>query len=267
MIVWRITVRGGLALVNHGRYGSPMEQDQPVAPTAVVAGRVRELRAVRRWSAQRLADEMTKIGIEWNRGVVAKLETGRRESLSVAELFGLAYALEVNPLVLLLPQQNVEYDIAPNVRFKAVEVYGWLMGDGLPPFESHRELSDEEKAVQRLDAHAKLLASLSYTTAETADQRRRWEADFKSAADYLDEVVKSAHELVEEMKRETDDGRFQQKVLEVMRKRSQEMTAEVKRALEGEDDAFRDKVVALMERLERADGAREADPGEVTLDG
>lgn len=69
--------------------------------TAQVAQHVRELRNARRWSAQRLADELSKNGADWNRQVIAKLETGRRESISVGELMTLCAVLEVTPTYLL----------------------------------------------------------------------------------------------------------------------------------------------------------------------
>lgn len=73
----------------------------PTGTTALIASRVRTLRSARQWTAQRLADEMNHVGIDWNRGVVSKLETGRRESVTVDELLGLAAALAVAPSALL----------------------------------------------------------------------------------------------------------------------------------------------------------------------
>lgn len=99
-----------------------------MGPTEIVARRVRALRAERDWSAQQLADELNKIGVDWNRGVVSKLETGRRESVSVGELLALAYVLDVSPLTLLLPRENVEYRIAPELAELAVRVGRWLIG-------------------------------------------------------------------------------------------------------------------------------------------
>lgn len=77
------------------------EPDLKVTPTQFVAQRMRELRRARGWSADRLVEELAKHGVSWNRGVVTKLETGRRESVSVAELLGLASAFSVMPLTLL----------------------------------------------------------------------------------------------------------------------------------------------------------------------
>lgn len=46
---------------------------------------------------------MTKVGVPWQRMVVVKLETGRRQGLSVSELLALAYVLNVAPVHLLVP--------------------------------------------------------------------------------------------------------------------------------------------------------------------
>lgn len=110
-----------------------MDQE-PVTPTSVVAARVRELRSARQWSAQRVSDEMNNVGIDWNRGVVSKLETGRRESISVAELLALAVVFDVSPLSLLVPSEPCDYAIAPNrVATITLRVYDWFVGrDGLP---------------------------------------------------------------------------------------------------------------------------------------
>ena len=41
--------------------------------------------------------------MDWTRIVVTKLETGRRQSVSVEELLALAYVLNVAPVHLLVP--------------------------------------------------------------------------------------------------------------------------------------------------------------------
>lgn len=97
-------------------------------PTGVVAKRVRELRRRREWSAERLAEELTKLGIEWNRGVVTKLETGRRESVSVAELLALALALDVAPVNLLVSLDDQPYQVTPNRVAGADQVRSWVRG-------------------------------------------------------------------------------------------------------------------------------------------
>jgi transcriptional regulator with XRE-family HTH domain len=81
-----------------------MEQlDGPLTPTKVIAARVKELRKSRGWSAADLAQAMKAVGIEWERIIVTKLETGRRASVSVEEMLALAYVLDVAVVDLVVP--------------------------------------------------------------------------------------------------------------------------------------------------------------------
>ena len=117
-----------------------MEHNEgPVAPTQAVAGRVREVRDRRRMSAARLADEMTRVGIRWDRNTVAKLETGRRANVSVAELLALAVVLDVAPVHLLVPPDAWDdeggeqlYQITPTRAEPASTVRAWVRGMPLP---------------------------------------------------------------------------------------------------------------------------------------
>lgn len=120
--------------------------EQAASPTQVIAKRVRELRTERKWNAQRLAEEVTKAGVEWNRGTVAKLENGRRASVSVAELFALAWAFGVAPIVLVLPDDaGASYQLAPNVITESQRVYAWLAGFLPPP----AAVTDPEQAAEQ----------------------------------------------------------------------------------------------------------------------
>jgi len=79
------------------------EDDLPT-PTQLVGQQVRAARRRQGWTAERLGEEMTKVGFSWDRFVVTKLETGKRQSVSVDELLALAVALNLpGPLALLLP--------------------------------------------------------------------------------------------------------------------------------------------------------------------
>jgi transcriptional regulator with XRE-family HTH domain len=89
-------------------------------PTEVIAERMRELRNGRGWSAQRLAEEMTKVGIPWDRSIVANIENGRRASIAIEEVLALAYVLSVAPVHLIVPPVDGEatdllYRVAPEV--------------------------------------------------------------------------------------------------------------------------------------------------------
>ncbi len=73
-------------------------------PTQVVAQRVRELRTRHGWSAQALADRCADAGMpHLVRDVLANLEAGRRESVTIDEVMVLAYVLDVAPVDLIVP--------------------------------------------------------------------------------------------------------------------------------------------------------------------
>ena len=95
-----------------------MSQSDAQRPVEVIAARMRELRTRHGWSAQRLAEEMAKAGIPWDRSIVANIENGRRASISVDEMLALSYVLSVAPVHLIVPPVDGEdtemlYRIAP----------------------------------------------------------------------------------------------------------------------------------------------------------
>lgn len=110
----------------------------------MIAERVKELRRGRGWSAEKLAAEMTAVGVPWSRVVVTKLETKRRPGVSVAELLALAYVLEVAPVHLIVPPLSREevrpwdrdqmgqapffYAVTPNTSGATGTVREWIRG-------------------------------------------------------------------------------------------------------------------------------------------
>jgi hypothetical protein len=79
---------------------------QPLMPTQVIAARTRAIRKSRGWSANRLATEMAKAGVAWDRSIQANLENDRRASVSVEEWLALAFVLDVPPIHLLVPPEE-----------------------------------------------------------------------------------------------------------------------------------------------------------------
>lgn len=78
--------------------------DWQPTPTQVVAHRVRELRREHGWSAQALADRCAAAGMpHLGRDVLANLEAGRRDSVSIDEVLCLAVVLDVAPIDLFVP--------------------------------------------------------------------------------------------------------------------------------------------------------------------
>lgn len=97
--------------------------------TAVIAERVKALRNGARLSGPALATAMNERGIPWNRTTVAKLETGRRESISVQELLALALVLDVPPSWLLVdPKADTRVPIAEGVEVDPWSALLWMSG-------------------------------------------------------------------------------------------------------------------------------------------
>jgi transcriptional regulator with XRE-family HTH domain len=116
-----------------------MEHTGPLTPTAVVAARMREVRVKRGWSAAELARRMRAAGVPWERIVVTKLETGRRASVSVAELLALGAVLNCPPVMLMTADErddpdyepgrvNLNYQVTPTVTSDMSAVRAWIRG-------------------------------------------------------------------------------------------------------------------------------------------
>lgn len=106
-----------------------MEQD---GPTKAIAARVREVRTKRGWSGADLARELRAVGVPWERAMVAKLETGRRRSISVTEWLALALVLNVAPVHLIVPPDDPDepYQITGKVTAAdRTSVRAWIRGE------------------------------------------------------------------------------------------------------------------------------------------
>jgi transcriptional regulator with XRE-family HTH domain len=142
-----------VVVVNRVRYDSLMETNGGVTPTKVVAGRVRELRERRRLTGTKLAEGMTKAGLKWDRATVAKLETGRRQSLTLEEVLALAAVLNVAPVHLLIPVDSDQepYPVTSATSVPSGVVREWIRGKSPLPGSDRRDYFSEvpEEEFQR----------------------------------------------------------------------------------------------------------------------
>jgi transcriptional regulator with XRE-family HTH domain len=101
---------------------------------------VKFLRKDRGWSQAELARRLAEAGAEeLDRGVLANLETGRRQSVSVDELLVLALVLDTAPVHLLVPIENAEPVKIGRREFRAGSVREWVRGlYPLPPQDPKR---------------------------------------------------------------------------------------------------------------------------------
>ena len=139
----------------------------PLTPHKVIAARMRQLRTGRGWSAQRLSEEMSKVGVPWDRSIVANLESGRRRTVSVEEMLALAYVLSVAPVHLVVPpvgqDDKTPYAVVPNSgeipNPPPDTVRGWIRG------------------------HAPWTADPRRYFTEVPDSEWNWEESFRAAAE------------------------------------------------------------------------------------
>ncbi|MFD8533893.1 helix-turn-helix domain-containing protein [Streptosporangium canum] len=96
---------------------------------AQVGERVAQIRKDRGMTAQALADRCAELGLALDRSVIAKLERGLRQTVSLAELLVLARALNVPPLRLALPiGQALQSEVLPGVTVDTWQAAQWFTG-------------------------------------------------------------------------------------------------------------------------------------------
>lgn len=105
---------------------------------ATIAQRVKQLRGRRGWTAAQLGEAASKHGIRWDRFTVASLETGKRQNVTVQELFALALALDVAPVNLLVPLDDSPYQVTPRRSEGADAVRAWVRGESPLPGTDER---------------------------------------------------------------------------------------------------------------------------------
>lgn len=141
--------------------------------TDVIAARVRALRQAQRLSGAALAERLNAYGIDWNRTTVAKLETGRRESLTVAELLALALVLGVPPVLLIAdPRSDALIPVAEGVTSNPWRALWWLTGwTTLGPEEGTPTQPDAAALVRKIREVATTVRDI--VDAETLARRQR----------------------------------------------------------------------------------------------
>lgn len=125
-------------MVDQGQHPSVYDPDGWAASgkdwasqSAVTIGEsVARWRGRRKLSAQRLAERCNKLGMpSLTRTVITKLENGRKESVSTAELAILATALDVPPVILMFPiGERDTVDVTPGWERDPLDAIYWFSG-------------------------------------------------------------------------------------------------------------------------------------------
>lgn len=116
---------------------------QGVDPVQAVAARVSELRKRKGMTAAEVGRRMTAHGVKWDRFTVANLESGKRQSVTLTEWLALARVLDVSPLHLLVPLEEVEFSVTPDEALPASRVRAWVRGQEPLPGTDQRIFRSE----------------------------------------------------------------------------------------------------------------------------
>jgi transcriptional regulator with XRE-family HTH domain len=99
------------------------------APNEVVGERVRALRLKRGLSQRDLAARVQALGVRVHHPGIGKVEQGQRR-LDVSELFAFAFALDVAPVHLMVPDDDEGVAVTPEVTVqRSSNLRRWIRGD------------------------------------------------------------------------------------------------------------------------------------------
>lgn len=163
--------------------------------TAGIGRRIAAHRERRKMTVQAVADRCADLGLPIGRVTITKLEGGKRQAITPAELAVLAAALETAPIDLLYPigyEENIE--VFPGVRFDPHHALRWFGGelklDVRPGVLTLREpQSGEESDTYLVEHHDALASQLAARQAEVdrAMADAAADPDKRSIVDYARE--------------------------------------------------------------------------------
>jgi hypothetical protein len=151
--------------------------DWPAAVARRVAREVRRHRLMQqpRMSVQKLADATDKLGMPIPRSVLANLESGRRDTVSVAEILVLAAALSVAPIDLICPVGfDEQTELLPDREAGPLSARRWFTGMWKLDIHDGRAWTmrtpgaAEQGNAQLLEYHDLLIAQLRAKESEAA---------------------------------------------------------------------------------------------------
>jgi transcriptional regulator with XRE-family HTH domain len=125
-------------------------------------------------SAQQLADRTEELGMPIPRSVLANLESGRRDTVSVAEILVLAAALNVAPIELICPVgYDKEIELLPGRSLDPLGATRWFTGElkldlGEAPPVLRQPGTAEQSSTYLVEYHDQLISRLRVQEAEAA---------------------------------------------------------------------------------------------------
>ena len=170
------------------------DSDWSVRVTAGIGKRIAAHRKRRKMTVQAVADRCADVGLPIGRVTITKLEGGRREAITPAELAVIAVALETAPMDLLYPigyEEGIE--VVPGMRLDPHQALGWFTGElkldanGLGSFMLREPQAGEESDTYLVQRHEALVRQLAVRQAELDEMVKDSAADpgKRDLLDYL----------------------------------------------------------------------------------
>lgn len=147
-----------------------------------IASEVRSHRLAQGLSAQQLSDRCASLGMPIQRSVIANLESGRRTTVTVAELVILAAALQVPPAILVFPVgQDVNAEVLPGAYQEPLAAVEWMAGHVAFSNEAADRMKDSplvrfrhhDRVLSNLENYLERRASVRAELAEGEEARDR----------------------------------------------------------------------------------------------
>jgi transcriptional regulator with XRE-family HTH domain len=119
----------------------------PVTPVSTIAKRIKELRARRGWTAEKLGKELTRHGAKFDRFTISNLESGKRQNVTINELMAIAFVFDVAPVNLLVPFEDEPYQVTSERIENSDTVRAWFRGEEPLPGTDERTYFAEVSAL------------------------------------------------------------------------------------------------------------------------
>lgn len=149
--------------------------------SAVFRERLREVRRIKGWTQQQLSEALADLGVRLESTTINRLEKGSR-GVSVDEVIGIAAALGVSPLHLLVPLEDGEtVDVTPNLTVSAADARAWLRGQRPLRDTDDDKIFYTQAPETDWDAIAPRVAHRFANREEYEQTRARWEREIVRA--------------------------------------------------------------------------------------
>lgn len=193
-------------------YCAPMRREDWAARLAdTIAGEVKRYRRERGVTAQQLVDACNDLGLPMKRTVLTNLENGRRGNVTLAELFVLARALGVPPLLLVFPVgRETTSEVLPELTSDTWRAARWFTGEGPFPGDDPEEFRRASAAVALYREHERISSEREAALAASFRDRQR------AAVRGIDEIQRRV--LINAAERgEERAGDLEERIVEVRR--------------------------------------------------